>query len=1271
MAALPPSVARAVQYPQTKIVSENPADWTPWVDDGEVRALAQVGNRIFAGGTFHSVRAPGSPTSLTRTFLFAFDATTGAIDPTFAPVLDDLVNAIVPSPDGRSIIIGGRFDNVNGQRRNNLAMLDAATGALVPSFTATATGGAVTDMVVRGNTLYVGGRFTTINGVSRPYLAALNATTGALDDRLNSVFSGTINGGDTYVDALDVTPDGSRMVVIGNFTTIDGQSRPQIAQFDLTTNPFTLANWRTTRLQSACANVFASWVEDVDYSPDGSYFALVTTGAFRGGVNAGVMCDTASRWETYAEGTSLQPTWIDYAGGDTQVGVAVTDAAIYTAGHQRWMNSPYVGDAEGPGAVARQGLAALDPVNGLPLSWNPTKSISGGSFAGTFLATDQGLWLGTDVESIGGETHPRLAFFPLDGGKVVPPADPGTLPGTLYSLPQTECSSVDASILYRVNAGGPAIPSLDCGPGWTADTGTTNPLRNSGSTTTSYNRNFTVAYAPAGSVPITTPRDVFASDRTDPSFAPEMEWNFPVPAGTPIQVRLYFASHSTTSRRFNVQIDGAVALNNYDINADAGYRVGTMKAFNVTSDGNVDVDFIHVLGNPLINAIEIVRTDVSPGPFPACAGTDPSVLQRINAGGPQLDPIDCGPVWLADNSSSALGYPFHNTGSSTSSFTNGFAVRYQPDGPVPTSTPREVYATERWDGAGGNEMSWDFTVPAGTPIEVRLYFANNYTGTSQPGQRVFNVSVDGQPVRSNYDIVADVGTQVGTVVTWPTTSDGNVDVDFTHVTENPLINAIEIVRTDVQPLQPQPANHLVSRAFDGTNAGAPTQLSTGDADWSSARGAFMLNGILYYGKRDGNLYARPFDGTALGPESLLFPYVVRPGAVFANVTGAFFWRGLLFYTVDGDSTMHYRYFTPESGVLGAVQFNVPANGFNWAQARGLTMANGMLYWATPDGNLHSAVFADGAPQPGTDSIVSGPATGDGQRWGGRGMFVLSLAQGTDTQAPSAPTNLQATSVTENAVDLTWDPSTDNVGVTSYEIRRDGSLLATVPASQTTYSDGTVAPATFYRYRVFAKDAAGNVSAGSNQVSVTTPAPGVAFSDGFESGNLSSWTASQGMVVQSGDVFAGTYAAMATGSGSPAFARRNLASTYTSLNYRTAFKIVSQGANAVNLLRLQTAAGGNILTAFVSQSGNLMLRNDVAGANVSSSVPVSQGAWHQVEVQVTISGASSTVRVLLDGSTVNALTRTLDLGTTPIGRLILGDNSNNRTFQVAYDEVFAA
>ena len=123
-------------------------------------------------------------------------------------------------------------------------------------------------------------------------------------------------------------------------------------------------------------------------------------------------------------------------------------------------------------------------------------------------------------------------------------------------------------------------------------------------------------------------------------------------------------------------------------------------------------------------------------------------------------------------------------------------------------------------------------------------------------------------------------------------------------------------------------------------------------------------------------------------------------------------------------------------------------------------------------------------------------------------------------------------------------------------------------------------------------------------------------------------------------------------------------------YEAAFKVVSQ-SNAVNLMRFQTAGGTNILTLFRSTSGSLLLRNDVAAANAPGSIAVSAGAWHEVQVSVTISGASSTVQVTLDGSQVTALTQTLNLGTTPIGRLILGDNNNNRTSQVAYDEVVAS
>jgi chitodextrinase len=90
----------------------------------------------------------------------------------------------------------------------------------------------------------------------------------------------------------------------------------------------------------------------------------------------------------------------------------------------------------------------------------------------------------------------------------------------------------------------------------------------------------------------------------------------------------------------------------------------------------------------------------------------------------------------------------------------------------------------------------------------------------------------------------------------------------------------------------------------------------------------------------------------------------------------------------------------------------------------------------------------------------------------------------DTTAPTAPTGLTATVVSVAEVDLSWTASTDNVGVAGYKIMRNGTQIAT--STTTTYSDTTVQPATTYSYTAVAYDAANNVSAASNAVSVTTP-----------------------------------------------------------------------------------------------------------------------------------------------------------------------------------------
>src|SRR5213079_2714214 len=99
---------------------------------------------------------------------------------------------------------------------------------------------------------------------------------------------------------------------------------------------------------------------------------------------------------------------------------------------------------------------------------------------------------------------------------------------------------------------------------------------------------------------------------------------------------------------------------------------------------------------------------------------------------------------------------------------------------------------------------------------------------------------------------------------------------------------------------------------------------------------------------------------------------------------------------------------------------------------------------------------------------------------------------TDTQAPTAPTNLSATAVSWSQINLSWTASTDNVGVTGYPVERcQGagctSFAPVGTAAGPTYSDTGLAANTSYSYRVRATDAAGNPSGYSNVASATTPA----------------------------------------------------------------------------------------------------------------------------------------------------------------------------------------
>jgi fibronectin type 3 domain-containing protein len=90
----------------------------------------------------------------------------------------------------------------------------------------------------------------------------------------------------------------------------------------------------------------------------------------------------------------------------------------------------------------------------------------------------------------------------------------------------------------------------------------------------------------------------------------------------------------------------------------------------------------------------------------------------------------------------------------------------------------------------------------------------------------------------------------------------------------------------------------------------------------------------------------------------------------------------------------------------------------------------------------------------------------------------------DTTPPTAPSNLIGT-VSGSSIVISWNPSSDNVGVTNYRIYRNNVLYSALPA--TSYTDTAVTAGVTYSYYITALDAAGNVSSQSNTVSVTVPA----------------------------------------------------------------------------------------------------------------------------------------------------------------------------------------
>ncbi|HET6209057.1 MAG TPA: hypothetical protein VFD94_01665, partial [Jatrophihabitans sp.] len=161
----------------------------------------------------------------------------------------------------------------------------------------------------------------------------------------------------------------------------------------------------------------------------------------------------------------------------------------------------------------------------------------------------------------------------------------------------------------------------------------------------------------------------------------------------------------------------------------------------------------------------------------------------------------------------------------------------------------------------------------------------------------------------------------------------------------------------------------------------------------------------------------------------------------------------------------------------------------------LTMGTATLSFHSTRAGASFACSLDGAPATGCTSPVTYSGLSDGPHTfsvaattsGGTDPSPATAQWTVDTVAPSTPTHLVGTAPAATVASLSWTASTDNNGVTGYDVQRNGVTVGSASSPSTSYLDTTDSPSTTYQYTVIARDAAGNVSAPSAPVTVTTPA----------------------------------------------------------------------------------------------------------------------------------------------------------------------------------------
>jgi hypothetical protein len=314
----------------------NSAPASSWQTNGRVRAIVVAAHKIFIGGDFTMVRAPGAASGgVARNHLAALSVTTGKLMP-WNPKANGTVTALRANAAGTTVYIGGGFTRVSGKQRSHVAAV-ATSGNTLRKWHAN-TDGTVYAIAVSSSRVYIGGSFGKVKGITRHRLAAVGITS-------NATLAAWHPNANSTVRALTLSPGGGRVFAGGDFTAVNGKAHSHLVALGIAggVSPFGAhPPWPVTSLRTT-AN------------------ALVVGGGGNGGHVAAYASTNGAR------------KWLAVTDGDVQ-GVAISGSLVIAGGH---FNNYCVGGT-GTGnplhcntPTARRKLLALSIGHGALAGWNP------------------------------------------------------------------------------------------------------------------------------------------------------------------------------------------------------------------------------------------------------------------------------------------------------------------------------------------------------------------------------------------------------------------------------------------------------------------------------------------------------------------------------------------------------------------------------------------------------------------------------------------------------------------------------------------------------------------------------------------------------------------------------------------------------------------------------------------------------------------------------------------------------------------------------------